>query len=95
VRTDASIFFDYATGANGVFKVKTCQSIRSDRPCSETPPRRRISQMGKKRTHAETKDGFTKPPPAQDRVKNDRKDARKGGDAGKKRSALVRLVHDV
>jgi ribosome biogenesis protein MAK21 len=45
--------------------------------------------MGKKRTHAETKDGFTKPPPAQDRVKNDRKDARKGGDAGKKRSALI------
>ena len=51
--------------------------------------------MGKKRTHAETKDGFTKQPPAQDRVKNDRKDARKGGDAGKKRSALVRLVHEV
>ncbi|OSS45575.1 hypothetical protein B5807_09460 [Epicoccum nigrum] len=45
--------------------------------------------MGKKRTHAETKDGFTKPPPAQDRVKNDKKDARKGGDAGKKRSALL------
>ncbi|KAJ8110584.1 hypothetical protein OPT61_g6613 [Boeremia exigua] len=45
--------------------------------------------MGKKRTHAETKDGFTKPSPGQDRVKNDKKDARKGGDAGKKRSALI------
>jgi len=47
--------------------------------------------MGKKRTHAETKDGFTKPPSGQDRVKNDKKDARKGGDAGKKRSALVSI----
>ncbi|XPS97769.1 RNA-binding ribosome biosynthesis protein mak21 [Ascochyta lentis] len=45
--------------------------------------------MGKKRTHAETKDGFTKPPSGQDRVKNDKKDTRKGGDAGKKRSALI------
>lgn len=50
--------------------------------------------MGKKRTHAETKDGFAKPPPGQDRVKKDKKDARKGGDGGKKRSALVCYLHD-
>lgn len=81
--------------ANGVFKVKTCQSIPSDRPCSDTTLRRRISQMGKKRTHAETKDGFTKPPPGKDRVKHDKKDARKGGDGGKKRSTLVGCARDV
>lgn len=85
---------NYATVANGVFKVKTCQRIFSDRPHSEISLRRRISQMGKKRTHAETKDGFAKPPPGQDRVKKDKKDARKGGDGGKKRSALVCYLHD-
>jgi ribosome biogenesis protein MAK21 len=46
--------------------------------------------MGKKRTHAETKDGFAKPPPDSTRasVKTDKKDKRKSGD-GKARSALV------
>jgi ribosome biogenesis protein MAK21 len=45
--------------------------------------------MGKKRTHAETKDGFAKPPPDSNRtsVKGD-KDKRKHGDQ-KARSALV------
>ncbi|CAO2650333.1 Nn.00g016250.m01.CDS01 [Neocucurbitaria sp. VM-36] len=47
--------------------------------------------MGKKRTHAETKDGFTKPPPDKNRlsVKNDRKDKRKNGDVQKPRSQLL------
>jgi ribosome biogenesis protein MAK21 len=46
--------------------------------------------MGKKRTHAETKDGFTKPPPDSSRtsVKSDRKDKRKDGEH-KVRSVLV------
>jgi ribosome biogenesis protein MAK21 len=47
--------------------------------------------MGKKRTHAETKDGFTKPPPETNRssVKPDKRDRRKDGE-GKARSVLVR-----
>jgi ribosome biogenesis protein MAK21 len=48
--------------------------------------------MGKKRTHAETKDGFSKPSPGHDRMKggaSDRHDRRKPADAGKMRSALV------
>jgi ribosome biogenesis protein MAK21 len=46
--------------------------------------------MGKKRTHAETTDGFTKPPPDKNRtdVKGDKKDKRKNGEH-KARSALV------
>jgi ribosome biogenesis protein MAK21 len=46
--------------------------------------------MGKKRTHAETKDGFAKPPPDTNRagVKSDKKDQRKNGER-KARSALV------
>jgi ribosome biogenesis protein MAK21 len=46
--------------------------------------------MGKKRTHAETKDGFAKPPPDTSRtsVKTDKKDKRKNGEQ-KARSALV------
>ncbi|KAJ4367667.1 RNA-binding ribosome biosynthesis protein mak21 [Neocucurbitaria cava] len=47
--------------------------------------------MGKKRTHAETKDGFTKPPPDKNRlsVKNDKKDKRKNGEVQKPRSQLL------
>lgn len=47
--------------------------------------------MGKKRTHAETKDGFTKPPPDKNRagVKNDRRDHRKSGDTQKTRAQLL------
>ncbi|OAL50617.1 CBF-domain-containing protein [Pyrenochaeta sp. DS3sAY3a] len=47
--------------------------------------------MGKKRTHAETKDGFTKPPPDKNRmsVKNDRKDKRKSGDGHAARAQLL------
>lgn len=46
--------------------------------------------MGKKRTHAETKDGFTKPPTDKGRpgVNSDRKDHRKNGEH-KQRSALL------
>jgi ribosome biogenesis protein MAK21 len=46
--------------------------------------------MGKKRTHAETKDGFAKPPPDTNRtaVKSDKKDKRKNGEH-KARSTLV------
>jgi hypothetical protein len=46
--------------------------------------------MGKKRTHAETKDGFAKPPPDtnQTSLKGDKKDQRKNGER-KARSALV------
>jgi hypothetical protein len=49
--------------------------------------------MGKKRTHAETKDGFTKPS-GHDRMKGGASDRRKPDDAGKKRSALVSSTHD-
>jgi ribosome biogenesis protein MAK21 len=47
--------------------------------------------MGKKRTHAETKDGFTKPFPDKNRMsaKNDKKDKRKDGGKEKSRSQLV------
>lgn len=50
--------------------------------------------MGKKRTHAETKDGFTKPSPDKSRMsaKNDKKDKRKDGDDKKSRSQLVRII---
>jgi ribosome biogenesis protein MAK21 len=58
--------------------------------------------MGKKRTHAETKDGFTKPSPDKNRVsakndrkdgaRNDKKDKRNDGDAKKPRSQLVRII---
>ncbi|KAJ4296379.1 RNA-binding ribosome biosynthesis protein mak21 [Kalmusia sp. IMI 367209] len=46
--------------------------------------------MGKKRTHAETKDGPTRPPPDKSRLsaKHDRKDARKNGEA-RPRAALL------
>ncbi|KAH7080249.1 CBF/Mak21 family-domain-containing protein [Paraphoma chrysanthemicola] len=46
--------------------------------------------MGKKRTHAETKDGFAKPPPDANRqsVKSDKKEKRKNGEH-KARSALL------
>jgi ribosome biogenesis protein MAK21 len=49
--------------------------------------------MGKKRTHAETKDGFAKPPPDKNRtgVKSDKKDKRASGES-KKQSALV-FIH--
>jgi ribosome biogenesis protein MAK21 len=48
-------------------------------------------QMGKKRTHAETKDGFNKPPPEHNRVsvKHDRKDKRRNGEVHKSRAQLV------
>lgn len=47
--------------------------------------------MGKKRTHAETKDGFTKPSPDKGRVnaKHDKKDKRKNGETIQQRSAPV------
>lgn len=47
--------------------------------------------MGKKRTHAETKDGFTKPPPDKNRVsvKNDRKEKRKNGEVQTSRAQLL------
>ncbi|KAL6706480.1 RNA-binding ribosome biosynthesis protein mak21 [Coniothyrium glycines] len=47
--------------------------------------------MGKKRTHAETKDGFTKPPPDKNRtgLKYDKFDKRKAGEVGKARSQLL------
>ncbi|KAF1840734.1 CBF-domain-containing protein [Cucurbitaria berberidis CBS 394.84] len=47
--------------------------------------------MGKKRTHAETKDGFTKPPADKNRVsvKNDSKDKGKTGNVQKPRSQLL------
>jgi ribosome biogenesis protein MAK21 len=58
--------------------------------------------MGKKRTHAETKDGFTKPSPDKSRMsakndkkdgaRNDKKDKRKDGDDKKSRSQLVRII---
>jgi ribosome biogenesis protein MAK21 len=46
--------------------------------------------MGKKRTHAETKDGLAKPSPDTNRtsVRSDKKDKRKNGEH-KARSALV------
>lgn len=53
--------------------------------------------MGKKRTHAETKDGFTKPPPPDNpnRVtintdKKDKRDKRKNGEDKKRKAVLVR-----
>ena len=47
--------------------------------------------MGKKRTHAETKDGFTKPPPDKGRVvaHQDKKDKRKNGEEKRPKAALV------
>lgn len=58
--------------------------------------------MGKKRTHAETKDGFTKPSPDKSRMsakngtkdgaRNDKKDQRKDGESKKSRSQLVRIT---
>ncbi|KAK1915535.1 hypothetical protein P3342_003345 [Pyrenophora teres f. teres] len=47
--------------------------------------------MGKKRTHAETKDGFTKPSPDKNRVsaKGDKKDKRKPVEEKKARSQLL------
>jgi ribosome biogenesis protein MAK21 len=50
--------------------------------------------MGKKRTHAETKDGFTKPSPEKNRMsakndKNGKNDKRKDGEKGKPRLQLV------
>jgi ribosome biogenesis protein MAK21 len=47
--------------------------------------------MGKKRTHAETKDGFTKPAPDKSRMsaQHDKKDKRKSGAKEKPRSQLV------
>ncbi|KAF1831488.1 CBF-domain-containing protein [Decorospora gaudefroyi] len=47
--------------------------------------------MGKKRTHAETKDGFTKPSPDKNRVsaKHEKKDKRKNGEEKKSRSQLL------
>jgi hypothetical protein len=47
--------------------------------------------MGKKRSHAETKDGFSKPSRDKDRM-NDKKagDKKKNGESGKKGSNLVR-----
>jgi ribosome biogenesis protein MAK21 len=51
--------------------------------------------MGKKRTHAETKDGFTKPPPDNpNRVtintdKKDKRDKRKNGEDKKRKAVLV------
>ncbi|KAF2735205.1 CBF-domain-containing protein [Polyplosphaeria fusca] len=48
--------------------------------------------MGKKRTHAETKDGFTKkPPPDKDRMshKKENKDKRKNGEVKKQKAALL------
>ncbi|CAN9145420.1 unnamed protein product [Alternaria alternata] len=55
--------------------------------------------MGKKRTHAETKDGFTKPSPDKSRMsakngtkdgaRNDKKDQRKDGESKKLRSQLL------
>jgi len=48
--------------------------------------------MGKKRTHAETKDGFTKPSSDKNRLsaKNDKKhDKRKDGDGKKSQPQLV------
>jgi len=50
--------------------------------------------MGKKRTHAETKDGFAKPSPAKSRLsaKPDKKDQRKNGETKHPKSALVRVA---
>ncbi|ORY13716.1 CBF/Mak21 family-domain-containing protein [Clohesyomyces aquaticus] len=49
--------------------------------------------MGKKRTHAETKDGFTKPPPDKDRMRaNDtdrKKEKRKNGEDKRKKPVLL------
>ncbi|KAF2240524.1 CBF-domain-containing protein [Trematosphaeria pertusa] len=47
--------------------------------------------MGKKRTHAETKDGFTKPPPDKGRLssKNDKKDPRWNGERKEHKPALL------
>jgi ribosome biogenesis protein MAK21 len=47
--------------------------------------------MGKKRTHAETKDGFTKPSADKNRMNanNEKKDKRKDGEKGKPRLQLV------
>lgn len=47
--------------------------------------------MGKKRTHAETKDGFTKPSPDKHRVsaKNEKKDQRKNTDGKKAQAQLL------
>jgi ribosome biogenesis protein MAK21 len=47
--------------------------------------------MGKKRTRAETKDGFTKPPPDKDRMihKKENRDKRKNGETKKPRATLV------
>ncbi|KAF2794884.1 CBF-domain-containing protein [Melanomma pulvis-pyrius CBS 109.77] len=48
--------------------------------------------MGKKRTHAETKDGFTKPPPGKDRVTvhhKDKKDKRKNSEDKRKKAVLL------
>ncbi|KAF2105850.1 CBF/Mak21 family-domain-containing protein [Lophiotrema nucula] len=49
--------------------------------------------MGKKRTHAETKDGFTKPPPDKDRMSHRKehkdKDKRKNGEVKAQKPALL------
>lgn len=46
--------------------------------------------MGKKRTHAETKDGFTKPPPDKDRMSAAKqKEKRKNGEDRRPKAALV------
>jgi ribosome biogenesis protein MAK21 len=55
--------------------------------------------MGKKRTHAETRDGFTKPSPDKNRIaKHDRKDKdkdrRKNGDLKQKAALVCRKMRD-
>ncbi|KAF2463219.1 CBF-domain-containing protein [Lindgomyces ingoldianus] len=47
--------------------------------------------MGKKRTHAETKNGFTKPPPDKDRMshKDKKKERRKNGEEKRQKPALL------
>lgn len=54
-------------------------------------------QMGKKRPHAETRDGFKKPPPDKGSIgvnglpvaKKDHKEKKKNGESGKKKANLV------
>jgi ribosome biogenesis protein MAK21 len=52
--------------------------------------------MGKKRSHAETKDGFAKPSPDKNRLsaKHDQKDKRKNGETKHPKSALVRVARE-
>ena len=72
-------------------KVVPGQRIFSDGPWRSTSHNTKRHQMGKKRTHAEIKDGSATPSLEKKRpnVKNNSKDKRKNGEVQKQRSQLV------